>query len=109
MDFLPDVEFHPLFDRTSKRVNLRGCGTPEEIHTRLKQRIREYKAIYGNTPISQFQGENKVAGLRTLIASGFGRRCIDEAMARPRGKVALTLKYGRDKAIRIINRRKLIS
>ena len=109
MDFLPDVEFHPLFNRTSKKVNFQGCGTPEEINARLKQRIREYKALYGNTPISQFQGENKVAGLRTLIASGFGRRCIDEAIAHHRGKVALTLKYGRDKAIRIINRRKMIS
>jgi hypothetical protein len=109
MDFMPDAEFHPIFDRISKRINLQGCGTAEEINARLKQRIKEHKAIYGNTPISQFQGENKVAGLRTLIASGFGRRCIDEAMAHPRGKVSLTLKYGRDKALRIINRRKLIS
>lgn len=72
-------------------------------------KIREDKSIYGNTPIAQFQGEDKVAGLRTLIAAGFGKRVIDEAVARPRGKVALTLKYGRDKALRIINRRKLIS
>jgi len=109
LDFMPDREFHPLFDRTSKRVNLQGCETPEEINARLIRRIKEQKAIYGNTPLSPFQGENKVAGIRTLINAGFGRRTIDEAMARPRGKVALTLKYGRDKALRIEKRRKLIS
>lgn len=109
MDFLPDIEFHPIFNRISKKINLQGCGTPEEINARLKRKINEYKAIYGITPIAQFQGENKVAGLRTLVAAGFGRRTIDEAMARPRGKVALTLKHGREKALRILNRRKLIS
>ena len=33
-DFMPDAEFHPVFDRISQRINLQGCATPEEINAR---------------------------------------------------------------------------
>jgi hypothetical protein len=35
MDFMPDKEFHKIFNRISKTVDLTGAGTPEEINERL--------------------------------------------------------------------------
>jgi hypothetical protein len=108
MDFLPDIEFHPVFNRISKLVNLEGCGTPEEINSRLNRKINEYKQIYGAGPFGPFQVQSRISGLRNLVAAGFGRRCIDEAIAYPHGIVALTLKYGRKRAELILTRRKRI-
>jgi len=109
MDFMADAEFHPVFNRTSKRVNLQGCSTPEEINTRLKQKIYDIKQTYNVGPFGPIIAQRRVAPLRNLITGGFAIRCIDEATSQPKGIVALTLKYGREKALRIINRRKMIS
>jgi hypothetical protein len=108
MDFMPDVEFHPIFNRISKLVNLQGCGTPEEINARLNRKINEYKETYDTGPFGPFIVQRRTAPLRTLILRGFGRHCIDEAIAHPHGKVALTLKYGRKNAELILTRRKRI-
>jgi hypothetical protein len=108
MDFTPDAEFHPIFDRTSKRVNLEGCATAQEVNARLRRKINEYKATDTEGPLEQFQLEKKIRSLRTLVEAGFARRTIHEAMANPQGKVALTLKYGRKKALLILSRRRAI-
>jgi hypothetical protein len=105
MDFLPDKEFHRVFDRISEKVDLRGAGTPAEINERLNRKIEEYKYLYGTNPLAQLQAESRIAPLRTLIFAGFGRRTIIEAIADPHGKVALTLKYGRKKARHILLKR----
>lgn len=105
MDFLPDHEFNQVFDRISKKIDLQGCANAQEVHSRLKTRIHEYRMIY-STPLRALQNDSKISVLRNLIAAGFGRRTIDEAIANPRGTVALTLKYGREKALRIIEKRK---
>jgi len=41
VDFMPDKEFHELFNRISKKANLEGASTPEDINRRLKQKIKE--------------------------------------------------------------------
>ena len=107
MDFLPDREFHPIFDRVSRKVNLKGCGTPAEINRRLKLKIDGYKYLQKKKALQVFGISKKEArlgirDLKKLIFAGFGRRTIDEAIARPRGKVALTLIYGRENAKEIL-------
>ena len=105
MDFMPDIEFHKVFNRISKRINLKGCNTPEEINVRLKKKIYEIKVTHA-TPIGALQVGGKIISLRTLIYRGFARRAIDDAGAYPRGKIALTLRFGRNKALEIIEKRK---
>lgn len=107
-DFMPDAEFHPIFDRISKKINLQGCATSEEINSRLKHKIYEIKQTCETGLFGPFLVLRRRAGLRTLIATGFAERCIDEATAQPKGVVALTLKYGRKNAELILTRRKRI-
>lgn len=106
MDFLPDKEFHKAFDRISSKVNLKGATTASEINDRLKHKIFEIRSEYAPTPISYFQAEKRIAPLKSLIFSGFGRRAIDDAIAKPTGLVALTLKYGRAYAKHAVENRK---
>jgi len=89
LDFLPDYEFHDIFDRVSKRVNLRGANSPEEVRRRLNAAIHQYPPRLSSGWISF---------LKRLLFAGFSRRTIDEAVAKPQGKVALTLRYGRQRA-----------
>ena len=103
MDFMPDREFHVLFDRVSRKVNLKGAGSPAEINRRLKLKIDGYKYLQKKKAllvfeISKKEAELGIRDLKKLMFRGFGRRTIDEAIARPRGKVSLTLRYGRKNA-----------
>jgi len=98
MDFMPDKEFHKLFDRVTKFVDLQGAGAPWEIHERLQQKIDEYRYLPRRNQLAVFFARSRMPNLKKLIFAGFGRRAIDEAVAKPHGKVALTLKYGREKA-----------
>ena len=103
MDFLPDREFNEIFDRVSRKVNLKGAGSSAEINRRLKLKIDGYKYLQKKKAllvfeISKKEAELGIRDLKKLMFRGFGRRTIDEAIARPRGKVALTLRYGRENA-----------
>jgi hypothetical protein len=98
VDFIPDKEFHKIFNRISKIVDLEGAGTPGEINERLNQKINEYRYLPGKNQLALFRARSRIPELKKLIFAGFGRRTIDEAVSNPRGKVALTLKYGREKA-----------
>ena len=98
MDFLPDREFHPIFDRVSRKVNLKGAGTPAEINKRLKQKIDEYASLRIKKQLKPRVAKRRIYDLKKLMFAGFGRRTIDEAVANPQGKIALTLRYGRKKA-----------
>lgn len=89
MDFMPDSEFNAIFDRVSAKVDLRGANSPKEVNRRLNQKTKEYPPRLSSDWISF---------LKRLMFAGFGRRTIDQAVANPQGKVALTLKYGREKA-----------
>lgn len=90
MDTIPEREFMGIFDRITKYVDLEGCYTPRDIDERLKAHGKDRR-------------------LKTLESSGFGMRAIPEAMKSPRGKVMLTLHYGREWAKKIIRRRHGVS
>jgi len=119
MDWMPDREFHPLFDRVIRRVNLKGAGSPAEINKRLTKKVKKEKekiamineAIregYAKAgPLSRWKKKirSDIKDTRQLVFAGFGRRTIDEAIVRPRGRIALTLKYGRTKATDILLKR----
>jgi hypothetical protein len=105
MDFMSDKEFHPIFERTTRVVDLKGAGTPAEINERLHQKIGEVKSSLKKGRMKIPQARRWISRLRQLIFAGFGRRTIDEAIAKPRGVVALTLRYGRKKANEILLKR----
>lgn len=92
-DFLPDYEFRDIFCRVATKVDLRGANTPQEVNQRLLRNINAY-------PPRLSQGW--ISFLSKLIPS-IGRRTIDEAIAQPRGIVALTLKYGKKTADRLLS------
>jgi len=98
MDFIPDKEFHEIFNRVSQRVDLKGTGTPAEINARLSQRIKAYVYLRRKKKLNPARARRNIYDLRRLIFAGFGRRTIDEAIAKPQGIVALTLRYGRENA-----------
>lgn len=98
MDFIPDKEFHIIFNRVSRTIDLKGAGSPAEINERLMERIREIRHHYGTSPLASLQAKRKISPLKSLISGSFGRRTIDEAISDPQGQVALTLKHGNQKA-----------
>lgn len=101
MDFLPDKEFHVIFERTSETVDLQGATSVDEINRILDRRIRKAKR-------RQRRGIPQgiiLRNLDNLRNAGFARRTIEEAVTKPRGIEALTLKYGNEKAKDILLRR----
>lgn len=119
MDFMPDREFHPLFERVSKRVNLKGANSPTEINDRLfqsnkknKEKIKMIneavrKGYAKAGPLARWKRKirSDIKDTRQLIFAGFARRTIDEAITRPQGKVALTLRHGHKRAKDILLKR----
>ena len=105
-DSMADKEFHIVFNRISRRVNLKDCATPEEVNACIKGKINHYRITYGSTPLGALKIEGKISSLRNLICEGFARRTINDAIAYPQGKVALTLRHGREKARSILTKRK---
>ena len=115
MDFLPDKEFHPLFDRVSKNVNLKGANTVDKINKKLGHKIKAYKfakkvskRLGIKTPtLKRFDVAEK--NTQNLIDSNFGVATISHANRHPDGIPALTIAYGREKAreIKLSRSRKL--
>jgi len=105
MDFMSDKEFNELFDRISRIVDLEGAGSPEEIIARLNQKVEKDQYLSGKNELTLFHARGRIPKLKKLISGGFARRTIDEAIANPRGKIALTLKYGRERAKDILLKR----
>jgi len=95
LDFVPDSEFNRIFDRVSVKVDLRGANTPAEINRRLKMACDQARSLRRTYRAELSKGW--ISFLRRLVPS-FGRRAIDEAVSKPQGKVALTLRYGRIRA-----------
>jgi hypothetical protein len=116
VDFMPDREFHPIFNRVSRKVNLKGAGSPAEINKRLTKQIKKEKektrmireaiseGYVNRQALTRWMRKIRasIKDLEQLIFAGFGRRTVDEAIARPRERVALTLKYGRKRAKQIL-------
>ncbi len=102
LDFIPDKDFNIIFHRVSRKIDLKGAGTPAEINRRLKDKIYDYKALQKKRRLKPQVARRRISDLKKLIFRGFARRTIDEAVAHPQGKVALTLKYGRKEARKIL-------
>lgn len=106
MDFLPDKEFHIIFDRISRKVNLQGAYTPDEIDRRLKHRIKadefaiESGYLEDEKTKRRFKRDKK--NLKKLVRQGFAERTIAYARRHPDDKVALTLHHGYAKAKEIL-------
>lgn len=99
IDFIPDKEFHPIFDRISEIVDLKGAFSVVEINERLEETAKDIK----RSPFLRRSRANLVGkNLIKLKDAGFGSRVIKEASENPRGKIALTLKHGREKAKKIL-------
>lgn len=107
MDFLPDKEFHPIFRRVSKNVNLKGANTPEKINKKLGHKIKAYKFAkrvskrlgIKKSTLRRFDVAKK--NTQTLIDSNFSVATISHARRHPDEIPALTIAYGREKAIEI--------
>jgi hypothetical protein len=92
---LSDEAFYRLFERIRYIVILVGATTQEEINRRVQ-------AALNQRPSSISSGWRRFI---RLALPDFGRRCIDEAIANPNGKVALNFKYSPEIADRILEKR----
>jgi hypothetical protein len=92
---LADAAFYRQFERLRHIVIFKGAKTPEEIVFRVQ-------AVIHQRPSSLSIGWRRFIQ-RTL--PDFARRCIDEAISDPNGKVGLNLKYAPEIADRILEKR----
>ena len=115
LDFLPDKEFHIIFGRVSKTVNLKGANTPEKIDKKLKHKIKAFNFAkkvskdlgIKKTTLKRFEVAKK--NTQTLINSNFAITTISHARRHPDELPALTIVHGREKAteIKLARSRKL--
>ena len=104
MDSVQRYEFHEIFDRFSRNVDLEGCMSALAIEQKMIE-VRDRskaksKASATRTGRAKFGG--RAEWLDTLIEHDFAGRAIFEAARNPRGIIAMTLKYGRQEAQRRI-------
>ena len=100
MDFMPDIEFHFIFDRVTRTVSLKGCTSVNDINKRIKNKVKQIKKEAHKKRGGK--ARYSVSQLRKLLFRGFGRRTINEAIVDPNGKISLTLQHGRKKAREIL-------
>lgn len=102
MDSVPSYEFHRIFERISQIIDLKGKFTAEEIEKELIRVRNTCKRMSeeAETRKKRAQYNSKKVAIERLIEYGFPRRVIMEAHRNPKGKVALTLRYGHEEAKR---------
>ena len=89
--------FDRQFERLRHIVIFTGAKSPEEIVFRVQAAIHQRPSSLSS-------------GMRQFIQKTlreFAKRCIDEAIANPNGKVALNFKYPPEIADRILEKRAL--
>jgi ATPase subunit of ABC transporter with duplicated ATPase domains len=93
-----------IFGRLSIEVNLTGCTTVAAIENAL--RIARHEAKVKAKTAKSWQARRrwwfKADEIDKLIEHGFAERVIAEARRRPRGFIALTLRFGRKTAMQKI-------
>ena len=102
MDFIPDKEFHPIFNRVSEVVDLKGAFSVDEVNERLERTIRGIKRSRRAGRLRKGRAGFIEKNLKRLEKAGFGKAVIKQASENPRQIVALTLRYGRKKAKKIL-------
>ena len=106
VDSISRPEFHAIFDRVSKNIDLKRCTTAQAIEEELKDVRDKSKAkhkIAKASEIARTREKAVVFGKRaewldTLIEHDFAGRTIFEAYREPKGIIALTLIHGRQMA-----------
>jgi len=101
-DWVVDREIAPLFVRVSEHVDLQGAYTPDEIHQRMKQKIKHYKFFCEEGLCKPKKYKQTKKNLEKLIDNNFGTYVIAYARRHPDSIVNLTLRHGRDKAKEIL-------
>lgn len=112
MDSITRGEFHGIFNRVSKTINLKGCRSPDDIDKKLANAEHYYKkarSVVGkDTKEDRFirkRLSRKAKHARQLIENGsptFSQMIFIEAADNPHGIVNMTLHYGRKKAREIM-------
>lgn len=105
-----DIEFHAIFDRVSRVVDLKGAYSVAEINRRLEQYFlaledERLKRIAQGRRAAKRILSNQEQTLKLLKRNRLASRVIAELIANPEGKVALTIRYGKKKAKEILLRR----
>lgn len=123
MDSIPDREFMDLFDRFSLYVDVKDCETPEDIVDSINASIRLMKRITKKAKRKRTvkRWNKKIKLLRVLKREGYSAkspklkgktrmgiqtRIIEHARLHPRRAIALTLRYGKKRAVKILRERK---
>ena len=124
MDTLTAREFMGIFDRMTEYLDLEGCKTKEDIEWEIlnsiaimKRGVRKAKRESTKrrwnrmVQLMYVLGKDGVPSkskeLRGKPRVSFARRAIQYAEIHPRSRLALTLKYGKDKAKKILRERLL--
>lgn len=99
MDSIQRYEFHAIFDRVTRTIDLQYCTSALAIEQKLieaRNKSRAKSKIY-RTKASAFG--RKAEWLDRLIEHDFAGRAIFEAHRNPHGFIAMTLIYGRQGAM----------
>lgn len=105
VDSISRPEFHGIFDRVSMDVELKGATTAVGIENRLRI-ARHYAKTKAKAAKKWFMRKSygfRAEELDKLIEHDFAGRSIHEAIVWPIGKVADTLLYGREEALRFMH------
>jgi len=113
LDTVPDREFIAIFERTSTDISLKGCNTSDDVERRIRHRIKEIREAMRHAERDRTKRRLKIGMKRwkNLLqrkrgsVMNFPDRVIYEASMHPKGIIALTLIYGKAKAVRIRLRR----
>ena len=122
MDSIPDRQFMDIFDRVTEYIDLKGCNTPEDIEERMrwatkfmrtirrkakkKSTKRKWRTMLKLMYTLRREGvPAKSPKLKGKTRVGFQTRVMEEVMLHPRRAIALTLTYGKKRALRILRER----
>jgi hypothetical protein len=108
MDSISSYEFHAIFDRVTDKISLQGKFTPEDIAQQLNETKKKCERQRHRTAKPRLRAKLRQEAIqyRNLIDYGFPERVITEAIVKPKGIIAMTLKYGKTNARQIILSRK---
>ena len=102
MDSLSRPEFSGIFNRVSMDIELKGATSSVGIENRLKI-ARHYSKTRAKVAKKAFMRKSygfKAEELDKLIEHDFAGRAIYEANRDLKGKIAETLMYGREEALK---------
>jgi hypothetical protein len=109
MDNISSPEFHAIFHRVN--VDLKGAFTVENINKRLYDAklkcIR--KRSFAKTQSERSKLKRSTIFYDRLRENGFAERTLREALKRPKGIIAMTLKHGKEEAKRRILAQRKVS